>query len=180
MTSARAIDRGDARQVRIVPLDAATLTALADGDLTTANLTSPVPLTACFADVAWRGVWRMRSAQVTADASVARWVTGAVWDTRLALAVGRAGFHDAPDAAGMVEVGYAIDPALRRRGYGRAALEALLARADADPDIRVVRACISPTNVASLALATAHGFAAVGEEWDEVDGLEIVHERPAT
>lgn len=180
MTSARAADRGEARHVRIVPLDAATLTALADGDLAAANLTSPVPLGECFADVAWRGVWRMRSDQVTADATVASWVTGVVWDTRLDLAVGRAGFHAAPDGAGMVEVGYAIDPDLRRRGYGRAALEELLARADADPGVRVVRACISPTNVASLALATAYGFTAVGEEWDEVDGLEIVHERPAT
>ena len=38
------------------------------------------------------------------------------------LVVGRAGFHGPPDAGGMVEVGYAVDPDFRRRGNAIAAL----------------------------------------------------------
>ena len=58
----------------------------------------------------------------------------------------------------------------------RAALEALLARAAADPAVRVVRASIRPDNVASCALVARYGFVAVGEQWDDEDGLEIVYE----
>jgi ribosomal-protein-alanine N-acetyltransferase len=36
-------------------------------------------------------------------------------DAERGVAVGRAGFHGPPDADGMVEVGYAVDPAFRRR-----------------------------------------------------------------
>ena len=79
----------------------------------------------------------------------------------------------------MVEVGYAVLPELRRRGYARAALEALLRRAAAEERVRVVRASISPENVASLALVAQYGFVLVGEQWDEEDGRELVLEVPA-
>ncbi len=41
-----------------------------------------------------------------------------------------------------------------------------------------VRASVGPGNEPSLALVRSLGFVAVGEQIDEVDGLEIVHERP--
>jgi RimJ/RimL family protein N-acetyltransferase len=78
----------------------------------------------------------------------------------------------------MVEIGYEIDPAYRRRGYARAALGALVARADADPDVRVVRVTIAPDNTPSRDLALPFGFVHVGEQWDEEDGLELVYDRP--
>ena len=43
----------------------------------------------------------------------------------------------------------------------------------------VVRASISPTNEASLATLRPFGFEAVGEQWDDEDGLELLFERPA-
>ena len=46
--------------VRIVHLDGPTFQALADGDLTAANATSPVPLPPYFAGPDWRSVWRER------------------------------------------------------------------------------------------------------------------------
>jgi RimJ/RimL family protein N-acetyltransferase len=164
------------RSVRIVQLDAATLRALAAGE---PPVTSPVPLTEHLAGPVHRALWRRRSRQVDADAAEAAWVTGVVWDPSRQVAVGRAGFHGAPDEAGMVEVGYAIDPAHRRQGYGRAALAFLLARAAREPGVRTVRASVRPDNRASRALVDAFGFVPVGEQWDDEDGLETVYERPA-
>ncbi len=162
--------------VRIVHLNRRVFEALAAGDLTTANAASPVPLTAHFAGPEWRGLWLMRSAQAAQDPASADWITGAIWDERQRIAVGRAGFHGPPDAAGMVEIGYAVDPAYRRRGYARAALESLLHRASHEPEVRTVRVSISPDNLASYQLASQYGFVRVGEQWDDEDGLEIVYE----
>lgn len=165
--------------VRIVHLNGATFQALAQGDLVAANTASPVPLPAYFAGPEWRGVWQIRSRQVREDPASAAWVTGVIWDEQLHLAVGRAGYHGPPDAAGMVEIGYSVDPAHRRRGYARAALEALLQRATDEPQVRTVRVSISPDNLASYELASQHGFIEVGQQWDDEDGLELIYELAA-
>jgi RimJ/RimL family protein N-acetyltransferase len=165
-----------APQVRIVHLDAAAFRALADGDLAGANAASPVPLSPYFAGPDWRGTWHRRHRQVEQDPASAAWVTGVIWDEQRRVAVGRAGYHGPPDPSGMVEIGYAVDPAYRRRGYARAALEALLQRAAAEPQVRTVRVTISPDNTASYRLASQYGFARVGEQWDDEDGLEIIYE----
>lgn len=163
-------------RVRIIQLNAAALSALAEGNLESANAAIGISLTPYFAGPDWRGVWRRRSAQVVEDPGSAIWVTGVVWDDNRQVAVGRAGFHGPPDAAGMVEVGYAIDPAHRRRGYARDALATLLERAAREPAVRTVRATVSPENIPSRDLILQFGFVEVGELWDEEDGLEIVHE----
>ena len=168
------------RQIRIVQLDAATLAALADGDLEAASRTSPVALTPYLVDAGCRRLWRRRADQVVTDPSSQAWITGVIWDLERQVAVGRAGFHGPPDDAGMVEVGYAVDPAYRRRGYARAALEALLDRAAREPDVRVVRATISPDNNASRSLVEKYGFVENGEQWDDEDGLEIIFEVDAS
>jgi len=127
-----------------------------------------------------RSLWRIRSAQLTVTPADHPWVTRMIVDRRLGATVGLAGFHGAPDARGMVEVGYRIDPAHRRRGYARAALELLLALAAADSRVAVVRATVSPDNLASLALIDQYGFREVGEQWDEEDGLETIFEVAAS
>ncbi|WP_223874912.1 GNAT family N-acetyltransferase [Salinispora oceanensis] len=157
-------------------LNGPTFQALARGDLAAANMASPVPLSAYFAGPDWRGVWQMRRRQVADDPASAAWVTGVIWDEQRHLAVGRAGYHGPPDPAGMVEIGYAVDPALRRRGYARAALEVLLRRAAEEPQVRTVRVTISPDNLASYKLAAQYGFIEVGQQWDNEDGLEIIYE----
>jgi RimJ/RimL family protein N-acetyltransferase len=169
-----------AQRVRIVHLPAAAFRALADGDLAAANRVSPVPLTGYFVGPEWRGTWRRRSKQVEQDPASAAWVTGVVWDEQAQAAVGRAGYHGPPDHSGMVEIGYAVDPACRRRGYARAALVALLQRAAREPQVTVVRVSIRPDNIASYSLAAQYGFAQVGEQWDEEDGLEIIYEVAAS
>src|ERR1700733_2881235 len=164
------------QHVRIVHLTADVFRALANGALAAANTASPVPWSAYFAGPEWRAVWQRRSKQVEEDPASAAWVTGVIWDERHQVAVGRAGYHGPPDPSGMVEIGYAVDPARRRRGYARAALEALLQRAAREPQVRTVRVTISPDNVASYQLASQYGFTAVGEQWDDEDGLEIIYE----
>nr|WP_042193476.1 GNAT family protein [Kibdelosporangium sp. MJ126-NF4]CEL20632.1 acetyltransferase, GNAT family [Kibdelosporangium sp. MJ126-NF4]CTQ89544.1 acetyltransferase, GNAT family [Kibdelosporangium sp. MJ126-NF4] len=163
-------------EVRVVHLNGPTFHALASGDLTTANTVSPVPVSAYLAGPESRGVWRMRSRQYDEDPASAAWVTGAIWDENRQVTVGRAGYHGPPDAVGMVEIGYAVDPEYRRRGYARAVLEALLRRAAREPDVRVIRVTITPDNEASYRLVSQYGFVEVGEQWDEEDGLEIVYE----
>lgn len=167
------------QRVRIVHLTAPVFRALASGDLAAANTASPVPLSAYFAGPEWRAVWHRRSKQVQEDPASATWVTGVIWDERHQVAVGRAGYHGPPDPSGMVEIGYSVDPAYRRRGYARAALEALLERAAREPRVRTVRVTISPDNVASYQLASQYGFTEVGEQWDDEDGLEIIYEADA-
>lgn len=163
-------------RVRIVHLTGAVFEALAAGDLALAQSRSPVPLTTYFAGPAWRGVWARRSEQARRDPASTGWVTGIIWDEEKSLPAGRAGFHGPPDADGMVEIGYAVDPAHRRRGYARAALEALLQRARDEPTVRTVRVTIAPGNTASRDLVVPYGFTAVGKQWDEEDGLEIIYE----
>jgi RimJ/RimL family protein N-acetyltransferase len=165
-----------AQHVRIVHLTASAFRALSSGDLAGANALSPIPLSAYFAGPEWRSVWLRRSRQVEEDPGSAAWVTGVIWDEERQVAVGRAGYHGPPDQSGMVEIGYAVDPAYRRRGYARAALEALLQRAAREPQVRTVRVTISPDNVASYQLAAQYGFTEVGQQWDDEDGLEIIYE----
>lgn len=167
-------------RVQIVQLDPATLGALAEGDLEGAQRTSPVPLTPWLAGPECVGSWRFRARQAVETPDDLPWVTGVLWDDDLARAVGKAGFHGAPDTDGMVEVGYAVDPDHRRRGYARAALELMLERARREPTVTILRATVSPTNEQSLALIRQYPFVEVGEQWDDEDGLETIYEVSVT
>lgn len=164
------------RSVDLIALSPPALRALAAGDLETANAHTPVPLSPYFIRPTMVRVWRRRAQQILDSPGDLAWITRAVVDTDQGLAVGRAGFHGPVDAAGMIELGYEIDPDFRRRGYARAALSWLLDRADREPDIRVVRATISPGNLASRALVSQFGFVEVGTQMDDEDGLEIIFE----
>lgn len=162
--------------VQIVRLSPEALAALATGDLALATALSPVPLSPWFVseDCSW--VWQYRAKQAVETPEDLPWITGVLWDDALGAAVGQSGFHGAPDADGMVEVGYAVDPAYRRRGYARAALELAISRARDEPSVRTLRATISPENEASLALVAQYPFVRNGEQWDEEDGLELILE----
>jgi len=90
--------------------------------------------------------------------------------------IGSIGFHGAPDEQGRLEVGYRIEPAYRRKGYTREAVRALFDWAATEHGIHRFLASIRPDNEPSLALARGLGFERIGEQMDEIDGLEYVFE----
>jgi RimJ/RimL family protein N-acetyltransferase len=119
-----------------------------------------------------------RVAQVQADPSVAPWLLRLAVRRDTATIVGLGNFHDRPDERGMVEIGYSVLPAHRRRGYGGEIAQIMWSFATGHPDVRVLRASVAPDNTPSLAIVRAAGFVKVGEQDDPEDGLEWVFERP--
>ena len=164
------------RDVTLVALSPEVLSALLDDDLASARAAAAVDLTPYFTSTSMRWLWQLRLDQMTADPSSRPWLVRAGVDDSTGEVVGHAGFHGPPDDRGMVEVGYSVDPRLRRRGYARAMLRALIEEARSAPDVTTVRASISPTNAASLATIAGFGFVQAGEQWDERDGRELVFE----
>lgn len=161
---------------RLIQVPLPILEALANGDLETASSLSPHDLTPYLISKECRYVWRMRHDQVATDPGDGIWVTRLIVDAATGAVVGRGGFHGPPDKVGMVEIGYSIDPLCRRQGHARAALRILLEVAAGDSRVNVVRASVRPDNLASRALIDQHGFRVMGEQWDDVDGLEVILE----
>ena len=164
--------------VRIEHLSPEALAALAAGDLDAAIELTGLPLTSYLVSEDRIGVWRRRATQVVEQPQDQPWVTGLLVDLDTGEVVGAGGFHARPDEDGIVEVGYGVDPAYRRRGYARAALLLMLERARSDPSTQVFRVTVSPDNAASLGLVAQLPFVEVGEQWDDEDGLEIIFEMP--
>jgi RimJ/RimL family protein N-acetyltransferase len=161
--------------IRFVKLPPAALDALVAGDLAAAGAAAGQPLSDYLVAEKW--LWEMRRDDIARNPASAEWIARAAVAEPGGMVVGHGGFHGPPDAEGMVEVAYSVDPAYRRRGYAKAMLAALIERAAAEPAVKVVRASISPDNAASLATIAGFGFERVGEQWDEEDGLELLFER---
>jgi [ribosomal protein S5]-alanine N-acetyltransferase len=162
-----------AATVELLALPAPALRALLRGDLDAAGRAAGVDLPPSFLDDG--SLWGLRLGQLESDPASALWLIRAIVEPSGAV-VGHAGFHGPPDPRGMVEVGYRITPEHRRRGHARAALGELLVFARAQ-GAKIARASISPDNAASLALAGSFGFTQIGEQHDEIDGVELVFER---
>jgi [ribosomal protein S5]-alanine N-acetyltransferase len=90
--------------------------------------------------------------------------------------VGRLGFHGPVDEDGMLEIGYEVFPAFRRRGYGREAVSGMFRSAQEDPAVLRFRASVRPDNAPSRNLVTSLGFTEVGSQWDDEDGEETLFE----
>ncbi|MEU4424891.1 GNAT family N-acetyltransferase [Actinoplanes sp. NPDC024001] len=161
--------------IRFVKLSPATLEALIAGDLAKAGATAGHPLSQYLLDEQW--LWQIRLDDIRRDPAAADWIAAAAVAEPDGIVVGHGGFHGPPDADGVVEVAYSVDPAHRRRGYAKAMLAALLHRADTDPRVTAVRASIRPDNHGSKATIAGFGFKKIGEQWDPEDGLEDVYLR---
>ena len=93
---------------------------------------------------------------------------------------GGGGFVSVPDAAGTVEVGYAIVPERRRRGYAREMVEACVAWAFAHPEVTRVIAHTLPHLTPSIRVLEASGFTYVGPHAaaGEADAIRYERRRP--
>jgi RimJ/RimL family protein N-acetyltransferase len=158
--------------VRLVELGRDALAALAAGDLSTAAVVLGLSLPDSVRDDGW--LWRMRHLQVEEHAEDLAWIARLMVDASTGEVVGHAGFHGAPQD-GCAEVAYAVFPDHRGRGFARAALRQLIELAH-QRGVSVVRATVSPANEASLRVLAGFRFEVTGEQWDEEDGLEVVHE----
>lgn len=129
-----------------------------------------------------RGVVALRVEQLAVDPTQEPWLLRMLVlrrrGTRRGLAVGYVNFHAPPDARGMVEIGYQVAAPHRRLGYATEAADAMWEWATRH-GARVLRASIRPDNAPSVAMITRAGFAPVGEQLDDVDGLEVIWERSA-
>lgn len=81
--------------------------------------------------------------------------------------VGDGGWFGPPGTDGSVEIGYGLALSVRGRGWGTAAVGLLLAWAQAQPGVAVVRAEVLPGNATSLAVLHRLGFT--------IDGLLSGH-----
>jgi RimJ/RimL family protein N-acetyltransferase len=123
---------------------------------------------------------RHRVPQVLADPSVNPWLVRLAVLRSTREIVGLVNFHAPPDVDGMVEIGYRVIPAYRRRGFATEMAQTMWTYASSHPDVRTLRATFSPGNDGSRSIIEAAGFVLVGEQDDPDDGLELVYELPAT
>jgi [ribosomal protein S5]-alanine N-acetyltransferase len=130
-----------------------------------------------------RGLITRRLEQVHHDPSYQPWLPRAIVLRPQPMMIGHINFHTAPDpeylralAPGGIEFGYTIFPQFRRQGYATEACLALITWARQQQVMRFVLS-ISPANEPSLRIATRLGFAKIGSQMDEEDGLEEICER---
>src|SRR4051794_10064437 len=161
-------------RLELVPLTPSLLRAVAGGGLGEGERRLNAP-----GGAGWQeGVpAEYRLAQLAADPGEQPWLVRAVLLRTPRRVVGSIGFHAPPNDQGRVEVGYDIVAGERRQGYAREAMHALLDWAWATGQARACVASVSPDNAPSLALIRDFEFRRVGEQIDEIDGLEWVFER---
>ena len=83
--------------------------------------------------------------------------------------IASAGFHAAPDATGMVEIGFGVDKAYQNLGYGQEVLNSMWSWIIDDPQVKTLRYTVSPENKVSQHIIKKLGFKLVGEQIDEKD-----------
>ena len=123
-----------------------------------------------------------RLKQLESDASVQPWLTRAIALRTSRAMIGNIGFHAAPGtdaileavSPGAAEFGYTVHAEFRRQGYAEEAARALMAWARQAHGVTTFILSIGPDNAPSQALAAKLGFVKIGEQIDEVDGLEEI------
>ena len=90
--------------------------------------------------------------------------------------VGSAGFHDFPNADGMIEIGFGIVPEMQGQGFGQELLIGMWISILKNPEVQVLRYTVSPENKISLHIIEKFQFKKVGEQIDPEDGLELIYE----
>jgi ribosomal-protein-alanine N-acetyltransferase len=171
--------------LRVPPIVTARLDLVSLGpDVLGASLASDRERAAALIDATlppeWPGwaehVMRLRAEQLAIDPSSQPWLLRAIVLREPGRPmVGHIGFHAPPDPEARVEVGYAVRPEYRRRGYAFEAVQALFAWAS-ERGVKRFLASVSPHNEPSLRLIARLGFQQIGTQMDDIDGEETVFE----
>jgi len=165
-------------RLELVSMSVPFMEALAEHDMAAASAEIGATVPAWLADELENFI-KFRLGQLRLDPTIRVWLGRAMVlteDDGSRRVVGSVGFHGPPDALGRLEVGYSVDPPFRRRGYARESVRALFDWAHATHGITRFVASVSPDNEPSLRLTAGFGFQRVGEQMDEIDGLEYVFE----
>lgn len=117
-----------------------------------------------------------RVADVRSNPENIRWYFRAMVDRSRNLVVGGASFHAGPDERGMVEIGLGIHESERGKGFATEAVAGMWSWASRQPGVKFLRYTVDPGNIASISVIDKLGVPKVGEQIDEVDGLEYVYE----
>ena len=86
------------------------------------------------------------------------------------IVVGSAGFHDRPDADGMIEIGMGVEESYRGRGIAQEMLHGMWSWVIDQPGVVTLRYTVSPGNAPSQAIIRKLGFGYRGQQEDGVDG----------
>jgi RimJ/RimL family protein N-acetyltransferase len=100
------------------------------------------------------------------------WIHGFVIEHREAgTVIGMCGFKGPPDAAGVVEIAYGVNPEHEGKGYATEAAGALVTYAFGHEQVSIVCAHTLPQANASTRVLTKCTFRRIGEVIDPDDGL---------
>lgn len=94
--------------------------------------------------------------------------------------IASAGFHDAPDSNGMIEIGFGVDKKYQGRGFGQELLHGMWSWVVNDPQVKTLRYTVSPDNLISQHIIKKFGFEFKGQQIDEEDGPEDIYELSAS
>ncbi len=125
---------------------------------------------------------RIRLNDYRADSEYVKWGLWAVGLRETKKMVGYIGFHTKPNpeylrefAPNAIEFGYTIFFQNRRQGFAQEAVMGLMNWAVEQYSLENFVASVSPSNIPSTMMVKKLGFEKIGENIDEVDGLEIVY-----
>ena len=118
--------------------------------------------------------WRVP--QVEVDPKVNEWFIRWIVLKESQEIIGSTSFHGAPNLEGMIEIGLEIHGDFRRKGFARESLIGFWHWALKNPAVKILRYTVSPKNLPSMQLIQSLGFALVGEQIDEEEGLEYIYE----
>ena len=118
--------------------------------------------------------WRVP--QVKADPTCNKWFLRLIVLADSREVIGSTSFHGVPDENGMIEIGIGLDQRFWGRGYAKEALTGMWRWVCGEPDVRILRYTVSPSNIASVKIIQGFGFAHMGQQMDEIDGPEDIYE----
>ncbi len=129
-----------------------------------------------------KNIMSVRLNDYRTDAEFANWGLWAIGLRETDEMVGFIGFHTRPDpeylrefAPSAIEFGYTIFFQHRRQGFAQEALIGLMNWSIKQHPLENFIASVAPTNIASTAMVKKLLFEKIGEQIDEVDGLEFIY-----